>query len=414
MKGGGIMKINKKLIAFPLVFALTLTSLVTATFSWYDHSGTNTGREMRYKRDDLPVSAGTVSLVTKKYLTENNRLKYDEKGNKKYVGEAISGDTVSNKTTQYYGTTITNSGTAPAYINVYLSGFTHDSKNFIGTIEPSLTHKGLSSSVHIANKSMIRVYFQWDKANNWSAPSAKNYVVYTTKSGEKGCVEFDKTNNVIIGSALLKNVTTYYADLPDNTTEFYFATDGAQSGFNTETLEVTQAWYRTKTITNVHAETGYYLTGYADDTTWNAQYVSFGIPGGVSVKTYFDTATISAGQNAYITLAQGTNYTGASATYEVNSGNVTVNRNTGFVTANSSFGVGSTAVVTTTIHGALGDTTSFDTTITNPSTVSAATVALNVKVDGATEDGAGTAEIVWYIKNDSGNDCVFNDIYYTK
>ena len=181
---------------------------------------------------------------------------------------------------------------------------------------------------------------------------------------------------------------------------------------------VTQPWYRTNTITNIHAETGYYLTGVADDTTWNAQYNTFNIPGGISVKTYFDTMTINENQHAYVTLNQGTNMTGASASYAVTAGsNISVNGNTGYVTTTNYSG---SATITTTINGSLGDSTTVTTAVSNPSTIAGATVALNVEVPGKTvnddnEEVDGTAEIVWYIDNTDGTGAVsFNNVYYTK
>ena len=146
-------------------------------------------------------------------------------------------------------------------------------------------------------------YFQWKNANNWKENNAKTYVVYKTKSGSTDYKQL--TNHITAGasgSALRAKQTellgdsitdTYYADLADDTTSFYFATDANKSGFDTSTKETTLKWYRTNTITNVQAERGYYLTGYADDTTFHAQMNSFEIPGGISVMKYFDKAEIN-------------------------------------------------------------------------------------------------------------------------
>ncbi len=415
------MKTSKKLIVMLLVLILGIAAFVPSTFSWYDHKDSQTGNRMTYSRNDLPVSAGTISLVTKKYRMDGNNVYYDQKGNKEYDGGAISSGSVAKETNQYYGTTITNTGSAPAYVNLYLKNFTNDPNNYIGTLQPSLTHKNLSSSVHLTNKNFIRVYVQVGNANNWKDSNAKTYLVYKTKTNSN--YQYKQiTNNINIASDtgnILNGVATRYVDLADNTTEFFFATDGNDGGFNTSNCTVTQPWYRTKTITNVQAETGYYLTGVADDTTFNAQYATFAIPGGVSVNTYFDTATINKNQHAYVTLTKGTNYTGASASYEISGNNISINGNTGYITAGSSFNNGSTATVTTTITGSLGDTTTVTTAITNPALMPSAAVALNVEIPGrhTDEEGKtvdGTAEIVWYIQNTSSNTCSFSGIYYTK
>ena len=415
------MKKSRILFKVLVVLIIAAALLIPSTFSWYNHNGSQTGDSMSYSRQKLPVSAGTVSMVTKKYRMDGNKLWYDTKGNKEYVGNAIDNttSTVNASTVQYYGTTFTNTSTAPAYVNLYLKNFTNSPTVKIGTLQPSLTDKGLSSSVHLKNQNMVRVYCQFANANNWNDSSAKRYLVYKDKTGASHNIQItsaiDNTNDT---GNILQGTATYYVDLPVNATEFYFATDGNNSGFNTSDNTVTQPWYRTKTITNIHSETGYYLTGVADDTTWNAQYATFNIPGGISVKTYFDTLTINKNQHAYVTLNKGTNYTGASATYAVTAGsNITVNGNTGYVTTTNYSG---SATITTTIKGSLGDQTTVTTAVSNPATLAGVPVALNVEVPGKTtnENGDevnGTAEIVWYIDNSAtSSDVEFAGIYYTK
>ena len=414
------MKNGKKIFVAVLVLALAIAAFAPTTFSWYDHNDALTGNKMSYYREDLPVSAGTVALETKKYRMDGNKIYYDKKGNKEYAQDQSNMTSVANGTTQYYGTTITNTGSAPAYVNLYLQNITHHPKNYIGTIAPSLTHKGMSSSVHIANQNLIRVYFQVKNTNNWSDASAKTYLVYKTKTDASYAnKEITKTitlaNNI---GQFESSYKVYYVDLEPDTTEFFFATDGNNSGFDADNNTVTQNWYRTNTITDIQAEVGYYLTGYADDTTWRAQYATTPISGGISIKTYFDTADVAVGQNAYVTLAQGTNYTGKSAAYTTTDESISVNNNTGLITNNRLNQGSSTATVTTTITGSLGDTASVNTTVSNQTTLPAAAVALNVKVPGKkTVDGEvvnGTAEVVWYITNKSGADCTFNSVYYTK
>lgn len=416
------MKTGKILLKILVVLIIALAMLIPSTFSWYDHNGEQTGNRMGYSRSDLPVSAGNVSVVTKKYRTENNKLWYDTKGNKEYTDTVSGSSSVAASSVQYYGTTFTNTGSAPAYVNLYLKDFTNSPTVKVGTLQPSLTDKNISSSVHLTYKNMIRVYFQVKSANDWSASGATTYLVYKTKTDTTyhnttitNSINLNNDTNNILGG-----VATKYVDLPDDTTEFYFATNGNNNGFNTSDCSVTQPWYRTQTITNVQAETGYYLTGVADDTTFNAQYGTFNIPGGVSVKTYFNNMTINKNQHAYVTLTNGVNFTGNAAAYTLQSGsNISLNGNSGYVTAGSGFGNGSTATIRTTITGSLGDTTYVDTAVSNPST-QAAPVALNVEVPGTStnDDGEtvnGTAEIVWYIDNSATSSAVsFNSVYYTK
>lgn len=418
------MGTTKKLAVLCMVLLMGIVSVMPSTFSWYDHSGVQVGDRMSYEREELPVSAGTISMSTKKYhMSSANAVYYDIKGNKEYTGNAITSDTVAANNSQYYGTTITNSADSPAYVNLYLQSFTNNNNFFIGTMEPSLRDKGVSSSVHLKNKNAVRVYFQWKNANNWKENNAKTYVVYKTKSGSTGYKQL--TNHITAGasgSALRAKQTeilgdsitdTYYADLADDTTSFYFATDANKSGFDTSTKETTLKWYRTNTITNVQAERGYYLTGYADDTTFHAQMNSFEIPGGISVMKFFDKAEINQNQKAYVSLTKGIHYTGSTASYSLRSGSgLTVNSGSGLVTRTGT----STAYIKTTITGSLGDTYSytndntFQTKVTTPGTVDAMPLAMNIKVP-ANE----STLVVWYVRNESPSvACTFNSIYYTK
>lgn len=439
------MKKSRILFKLLVVLIIAAALLIPSTFSWYNHNGSQTGDSMSYSRQKLPVSAGTVSMVTKKYRMDGNKLWYDTKGNKEYAKDQqgnvlpdVNSDSVAASTVQYYGTKFTNTSASPAYVNLYLKDFLNSPTVKIGTLQPSLTDKGLSSSVHLANKNIIRVYFQCDLANNWNDSNAKKYVVYKTKDGTQSCVEITTQTPTNLSNSYtynnLTNTKTYYVDLAANTTEFYFASDGNNSGFDVATLTPSIAWYRTQTITNVQSEMCYFLTGVADDTTYNAQYATKAVPGGVSVKTYFDTVTINKNQHAYVTLNKGTNYTGASATYAVASfgeendpdyipvnDNITVNGNTGYVTAKDSLGQNNNiAYIETEITGSLGDKTKVGTFISNPNKIAGVPVALNVEVPGKTTNESGdevngTAEIVWYVDNSATSSSVnFAGIYYTK
>ena len=172
------MRTTKKLLVLCLLLIMGVAAVMPSTFSWYNHSGTHEGSKMTYERSELPVSAGALTVSTKKYrMANSNEVYYDKKGNKEYEGTAISGtQTIGAGTSQYYGTTFTNTGSAPAYVNLYLNNFTNGNKFLIGTTAPSLTEKGISSTVHLANTNLIRVYFRYEDANNWDASGAKTYV----------------------------------------------------------------------------------------------------------------------------------------------------------------------------------------------------------------------------------------------
>lgn len=429
------MKLNKKLTVAMLALVVGIASFIPSTFSWYDHDDTLTGEKMTYYRENLPVSSGEnnkIVMTTKQYRMNGKKVYYDDKGNKEYAKTAYDGTgteldpitsgQVAPNTTQYYGTTFMNYNSAPAFVNLYLKDFSNNPNNFIGTTAPSLTHKGLSSTVHLKNRNQVRVYCQFDAANDWKESDAAHYVVYKAKGDD--VYHYSQITQSTPTQAS-NSKTTYYADLPDHATEFFFATDGNKSGFvgsDGEFTSVTNPWFRSNTITNIQPGVCYRLTGASDDTTWYAAHTTIDVPNGISVMTSFDTLTISGGQSAYVTLTGGTNFSGVSVSYSCTGTNLSVNANTGYVTAAAGF---SSGTITTTITGGLGDTTTFETQVSNPATLKSVTIAMNVEVPGATPDPdderktiPGKTEIVWYIANEQGSsggsNAVFNAIYYTK
>lgn len=429
------MKISKTLLKILVVLLLAIALLIPSTFSWYNHNGSLTGNSMSYQRTDLPVSAGTVTAETKKFYMESdktqngspNNVYYDQKGNKEYNGSALTSDSVSAESSQYYGTTFSNTGSSPAYVNLYLNNFFNSTNAYIGTLQPSLNQKGISSATSLKNKSSIRVYFRrGDVSAGWGANGAKIYAVGITADGTKTASEMSATTVTI---KITKNNTEYsyayyYADVVDNAVSFYFATDGGDSTNNVVTSDSLRSWYRTNTITDIQPEKCYTLNGKADDTTFHAQYESDDAPGGISVMTYFDTVTINKSQHAYITLTQGTNYTGASVSYGIVNGSdivsslngISINANTGLITAAGNLSTSNNEIVTirTTITGAYGDKKTVDTKVYNPLKISSATVALNVEVPGGTQADPGKAEVVWYIRNSGSSAVAFDNIYFTK
>ncbi len=437
------MGTTKKLLVLCLVLIMGVVAVMPSTFSWYNHSGTHEGSKMTYRRNNLPVSSSvsfssnTLTMSTKEYkMASDNEVYYDKKGNKEYQGTAISGtQTIGAGTSQYYGTTFTNTGSAPAYVNLYLNNFLNGNNFFIGTTNPSLTDKGISSTVHLANQNIIRVYFRFAEANNWSSAGRDNTFIFATTKGSSNKTKVNLSSSTEnINAAPTSAKAYYYADLPANTTEFYFATKGGNNGVD-DSGNTTMNWYRTKTFTDVQPEKGYYLTGYADDTYWYAECNSFTATGGLSIMKSFDKVYLNSGQKAYVNLVNGTNFTGASAKYCIGSTYSTeanaltndycsINRNTGLITAtNTALPHNSTFEICTRITSSFGDTKDITTTVSNPQYVSAATVSMNIKIPGrTTEEDAngnqvtkdGTALVEWYIRNKDSVSCTFDNIYYTK
>lgn len=404
------MKTTKKLLVLCLIAVMGVVAVMPSTFSWFNHSGKQSGDNARYQRDDLPISVGTVTMETKKLQMDGNDLHYDSKGQKVETGNAISTDTVSHKNsggtntyTQYYRTKFTNNSSADAYVNFYLKNYTNEPGLYLGTIYPTITEKNQAGQPSATTKAHdeIRVYFQDKAVNGWA--SHDKYVTYTT-DGVSWQNAPAASGNTAMSEASIQDDgnTTWYYDIPADTKSFYFYTDQQYSKSD-------DGWYRTTEVNTLSPKTGYYIDGSKSGYNHPTMH-SYTNDKYVSVEKYYDTISISSGQRFKLTLPDNW-YSGSSVSFAVGSGsNISINTNTDYLYATGNV---SNAKVNTTITGVLGDTLVLNstnaTTVNTPTTLDSVPVIMNFVIPhGETKD------VVWYIRNEGAASGSFAGMFFTK
>lgn len=410
------MKTTKKLLVLCLIAVMGVVAVMPSTFSWFDHSGTRTGNNMRYERDGLPISVGTVTMETKKLTMDPdnpNELYYDAKGLKVPTGNPITSDTVNyksgnNQYTQYYRTTFTNtSTTADAYVNFYLTNYTNVPNMYLGTIYPTITEKNQAGQASATTKAYnkVRVYFQDKAVNGWA--SKDKYVAYTTDGSTwQNDPVANNTGREEMEEAAIQDDgnTTWYYDVPSDTKSFYFYTEE-------QAAKSDDGWYRTTEVNNLSPKTGYYIDGSKSGynhptmhTYTNDKYVS--------IAKYYDTITISAGQRIKLTLPEDY-YSGESLSFVDHATNATVNQNTGYLVAAQNVESVS-GTVTTKVKGVLGDEAEVTTTLSTPETLDSVPVFLNFRIPKGTASESTVRDVVWYIRNEGNKNGQFTGTFFTK
>ena len=407
------MKTTKKLFVLCLVLILALAS-VMPSFAWFNHNASNSGYGIYYKREELPVSQnGNVDITqTQSYTMENNKIKLNSEKNK--IVDSTTATSVDPDHIQFYKTTIQNSGSADAYVNLYADGLTNSVNVLIGTNFPTINEQIVGKSERHLKANPPRIYFEtagaktWkDKQNNQIYLWAKvggSYTVTNRKSMSRAVDSQSNDNYFKDSNGNWTNTspydaddkTTFYADLPEGATEFYISTESTADANNTTGFK------RTRTFTSFVPQTVYSLTGYTtNDANLNAACTTRTEAGAMSVPYVLDTVYTALGGSVYVNLPGGSK--GCSATYALKVPGETTIYNlvpeTGKLTLlqNPESGSG----IKTTITGtALGDTKTVDTSVEREANKSNIPICTNILVPKKVGGKDGEVYVEWYISNE--------------
>ncbi len=436
------MKISKKLAVGAMAALFVAVSVIPSAFSWYPHSGTESGNSIKYRRQDLPLSAKSASnaiTVSTKLADANG----EESGSAISGGISVAARSSSEKQNiQYYVTTLRNTGSNDVYADLELSELPNNADVSIGTYSPTLNEKAYASRPARSKKShtSTRVYFKthsswssfWgvdngsletthDQGSNTStndiniaykAESAtKNFKSPTSSDSNKDetiakmtkCTngdtahEYNSTNNV------------YYFDLPADTEYFYFFNHWyLKSASNWE-------WNRTVNISDMSPGRLYYLNGEIFDSKYKDYSVSDINTDLLAVMEYYDSVRMSLGESVFadISLKKESedesdeftpDYYGASITYTSNNtARFTINKD-GVITPKAS----GTGTITTLITGKFGDTVNLTTNVSIPTQIDQYPIAQNIKLGAAgSKDAEGKptdeVKVYWYVENRSSD-----------
>lgn len=422
------MKKTKALVILCMVALMGIASTMPSTFSWYTRADDLTGGKARYKRDNLPISAGSISNVnTHDYSSADGKIVLDSRGVKQELSSFTQ--TVAKGNTQYYKTTLTNNSNGDVYADMFLRSITNSARVFIGTISPVITEKQVGVPTrHSISNSKTMIYFQCVDANTGTNQWANktNIYLFAKSPDSNGVLAYSPSIMTKVEEAdgykkkgTGSKVETFYAELPENTTEFYFAqTSSSPSGFK-----------RTRTFSSFHPSVLYYLTGKTtDDNNKYAECLTYDMNDALVVPTYYDSVTTSAKRSCYLSLPTGTKGdveyelvadTGFTVTTSANVQKLTVTSTseeileldtiTGKVKVKSENAEG--RKVKTTVTGPIGDTAEFTTTINVPGELYDFPICRNIYVEKKSK-----TVVEWYVanKNTANVDADLGTLFITK
>lgn len=388
-------KIKYYLVAVMAVI-LCLMCLMTTTFSWFTR-GTKTGNSLTWNSDYQVSDGADIGMATYKLNTSSGEYEQVASNYNFSNSDGIpSGERVC------YRTDITNSGENAQSVSLYMSGLKINQGDFyLGVNQPLKVYKKIENSrvaTTMDNGGKIRIYFQ--HKNKWGG---ETFVVFYSTTNDDPTDQSKSIELYHIGKDS-NNDHTYYAELPSDTKKVYFAKQfyGLSNDYertdviNLETQNITQTQTKVVYLTDAGVN-----NGKADYSTSSVY--------GANVIEYYETITMSKGSVFKAGLASGTQYIGESISYSGSNSAVTINKDTGEITANS---VG-TATLTTTVTGASYKDTFVKTTIVNVVDGDIPIVTNYLIPQAVDANTPSTVSVYWYINNEDSETLTYtiDDVY---
>ena len=391
------MKKIKYFLVAVMAVILCLMCLMTTTFSWFTRE-TKTGNSLTWNSDYQVSDGAYIGMVTYKLNTSSNE--YVAMGSDESFSNNDDGIASGNRVC--YRTDITNSGENAQSVSLYMSGLKVSQGNFyLGVNQPLKTYKNIENSrvaTTMDNGGKIRIYFQ--HKNKWGG---ETFVVFYSTTNDDPTDQSKSIELYHIGVDS-NNYHTYYAELPSDTKKVYFAKQFYSLSNDYERTDVINL--ETENITRNQTKV-VYLTD-AGVNNGKADYSTSSVYG-ANVIEYYETITMSKGSVFKAGLASGTQYIGESISYSGSNSAVTINKDTGEITANS---VG-TATLTTTVTGASYKDTFVKTTIVNVVDGDIPIVTNYLIPQAVDANTPSTVSVYWYINNEDSETLTYtiDDVY---
>lgn len=373
------MKKSKFTLVIVLGLVLCLLCGTTTTFSWFNRPEVQKGESLSW--------SGEYNVTNGKYITA---VTYDAS---KPDGSEYSTDpfnfntltTVSAHETKYFCTEVTNTGTAPQSISLFLNN-QDNNKLSVGVNSPLRTYRRFTSDSQTtsyvtktpSNVNKKNLYI----ATNVTAPTI--YTMHTWKNGTDSISDTD-LNGYIEGKSVNYDNVDYkisYVTIPmeHNRAKLWVKDSNKWYGNN---LEITD-------------QNNTYVFKADTSTTMKQSDPSAGI------SSFYSKAEAVVGEKFDLSAtAQGT-----VAYKSSNTGVATVDGN-GQVTANKA---GKTTI-TVTSTGAYGDviTAKCELTVSKkPVKSSYIPIVTNMKIEGKTDNDPVVTKVYWYIKNDTASNAAYS------
>ncbi len=415
------MNTTKKLAVLCMAAFMAVVCVMPSTFSWYAHSGKNSGDAFKVQESLIPVSSSSnfsSSKVTHK--------KVDKFG----VGDTtVSKVNFASSSTkiQYYKSTFDNSsGSGDVYVDLELKNVRNNSGVMVGVTNPVVTEKGFNISKTPATNDTTRVYFiptsnyssfWWNTTS--SSSSFDMNICYSTGSGdpvkEKMTVLSNTNSNFKDGATGATASYVCYYDLPNNTTSFFFF----NHWYNIATDN--KDWNRTPDINELIPGSVYSLNGKNIEDSYKL-FNSTVKTDVVALNSYYSEAKLSVGGYIDVGLQKENvnneenftpDYYGTSISYSIPSGKqsmATVNTD-GLITAHATTDneTNKYILLTTRVTGVLGDYIEKETKIYISNYIAQMTIAKNIRVKKGE-----TVDVYWYVTNKLGlSGDIAAQIYWT-
>ena len=402
------MKKSKLLLVSILAFVLCIVCVMSSastTFSWFTRPRTLTGDKLQLPGQTYEIANGkNISFVT--YESTDGGENYGSTPVTNFSNSALAPHT-----RKMYRTDVTNSGSDPQSISLFLNNLKIGSGNgkfYLGVNSPLKTYKPYGNSatstdgrVEASSSEYVKNIYVGFATGLSGVDVSKFYLHYWNGSGLEGDAPVS-TTKVGSGNYNPSNCgksnhnssiafDIYVATIPSEATgvklkymngnDIY---DGYDGGDNTDLVNKnTVLFYRWNDGDN----------GSNRDHTC---YGQSGTPAGIS--KYYSSARVKVGSSVNISPT----YSGGSVTYTSSNTSVATVSSTGIVTAKNA----GTVTITMTVYGKDYSDKIVKTITINVYSGSSddqafVPVVTNVRVAGASADGTSVESIFWYIKNDS-------------
>lgn len=403
------MKKSKVVLVIALAVILTIALMDVPTFStWFSRPHSEDGAQMVLQTQNQYTAYNGIGCT----FSTNISLDGDP-DNYTTALSSYSGSNIAAQQRKYYCTTITNGSGQDQNVSLFIKKLSipNDSTLAVGINGPTRNYRDFSelvrSSFTTTNNTM-RIYFE--KNNNVNEWNGTDFYICWKAGGD--AINSTGSNGTYyklewVGDPGHPN--QYYADIPSNATQCFFAI----ANWGTADNGSPKWWQRTQLMTNIQGDgvtpltsAVYKVQNYADGGNCHADHYSAAT---ASIKEYYTSISVPRGSsNVSAMLTSGTQYAGGQIKFYSGDESVfEVDETTGVITG---VAVGEAKLYTKVINSAAyWDSTQVETTIkvTESSDFEFTNVPLvrNIQIPGSPgadpENPANVVKVYWYVMNNS-------------
>ena len=373
------MKKSKFTLVIVLGLVLCLLCGTTTTFSWFNRPEVQKGESLSWSGDYNVTNGKDITAVTYAATKEDGSVYSTEPFN-------FSGLTVPAHKTKYFCTEVTNTGTAPQSISLFLNN-QDNNKLSVGVNSPLRTYKRFTSDSQLSY--VVKTPCNVNKKNLYIAtnvPDPTKYTMHTWKNGDS-----DSTDRKLSGYIEDKSVN--YDNVDYNISYVTIPTEHIRA----KLWDGVDTWYGDNLeITDQNNTYVFKADTSNTSTTMKQSDPSAGI------SSFYSRAEAVVGDNFDLSAtAQGT------VTYTSSKTDVATVDGKGQVTAKKA---GKTTI-TVTSTGVYGDVITAKCVLTvskEPVKSSYIPIVTNMKIEGKTDSDPVVTKVYWYIKNDTASSAAYS------